>query len=453
MTNISTAAWRVYADRRILAVFLLGFASGLPLLLTFSTLSAWLAKDGISRTSIGLFALVGTPYALKFLWAPLIDRLPPPLSLGRRRGWGVGLQLLLIIAVLALGAMDPTRQLGLMATLAVVVAFLSASQDIVIDAYRVELLEDWQQGPGAGVVQAGYRLAMLTAGAGALFIAARAGWFAAYATMAALLGVGVLVFLQGSEPTRRVSPQTLERERRAAEYMERRPELQGVKADLACWLYAAIVCPFADFMGRRKWLIILLFIVGYKLGEAMAGGMATPLYIAMGFSLDEIAAVSKIFGFFATVAGTLIGGLVVNRLGAMRALLICGILQSAGNLFYVLQASAGHHLGALALCVAAENLTGGMAATALVAYLSGLCNVAYTATQYALLSSLTAVGRTLFASTGGALAERMGWIDFFLLTSLATVPALLLLLWMMAAGKDAPPPSTLGGMEGTTGMR
>ena len=422
---------RVYGDRRVLAVLLLGFASGLPLLLTFSTLSAWLATESISRASIGLFALVGTPYAFKFLWSPLLDRLPPPLPLGRRRGWGVTIQLLLIAAVLTLGDMDPKANLGLMAGLAVAVAFLSASQDIVIDAYRVEILTDDQQGPGAAMVQAGYRLAMLTAGAGALVIAQAYGWFAAYATMAALLALGTLVFLFGPEPSRRASAATLERERHAEQFLQRRPHLHGAKAHLLAWLYAAVACPFADFITRRSWLAILVFVITYKLGEAMAGVMATPLYVSVGFSLDEIAAVSKVFGFFTTVAGVLIGGVVVNRLGVMRDLLLCGILQSLGNLFYVLQAIAGHHIEYLALCVAAENLTGGMAATALVAYISGLCNVAYTATQYALLSSLTAIGRTVFASGGGALAERLGWERFFLMTTVVTVPALLLLLWMM----------------------
>ncbi len=433
-------AVRVYGDRRVLAVLLLGFASGLPFLLTYSTLSAWLATAQISRASIGLFALVGLPYAFKVLWAPLIDRLPPPLPLGRRRGWGVTIQLLLIAAVLALGRVDPQTDLGLMAVLAVTVAFLSASQDVVIDAYRVEILELDQQGPGAAMVQAGYRLAMLTAGAGSLVIAQAFGWFAAYASMAALLGLGVLVFLLGKEPSRRPSAATLERERQAEQFLQRRPELRGAKAHLLAWLYGTFVCPFADFATRPLWPAILIFVITYKLGEAMAGVMATPLYVSIGFSLNEIASVSKIFGFFATIAGVLIGGAVVNRIGAMRALLLCGILQSMGNLFYVLQAAAGHHLGALALCVAAENLTGGMAATALVAYISGLCNTAYTATQYALLSSLTAIGRTVFASSGGALAERLGWESFFLLTSVLTIPALLLLVWIMAKGPGDPIP-------------
>ncbi|WP_096702644.1 AmpG family muropeptide MFS transporter [Magnetospirillum sp. 15-1] len=433
-----SASWRsgfkAYADRRVVMVLLLGFSSGLPLLLTFSTLSAWLKGEGISRTAIGIFALVGTPYALKFLWSPLIDRLPLPVLtgwLGRRRSWGLLIQALLMASILALGATDPVRQIWLTATLAVVVAFLSASQDIVIDAYRVEILDDLQQGPGAGAVQAGYRLAMLAAGAGALLVASQWGWFAAYATMAALLGVGMLVLLLGPEPAVKVSAATAERERRAAEYLEARPHLTGAPAKVAAWLYGAVICPFADFMARPAWWAVLLFVIGYKMGEAMAGAMANTLYIEMGFALEEIAWVSKIFGFGATVAGTVIGGALVVRLGIMRALLVFGILQSLGNLFYVVQAVAGHNLWALALCVAVENLTAGMAGSALVAYISGLCNLAYTATQYALLSSLTAVGRTLFASTSGKLADMFGWVDFFLLTTVVTLPALLILPWLM----------------------
>jgi MFS transporter, PAT family, beta-lactamase induction signal transducer AmpG len=201
---------------------------------------------------------------------------------------------------------------------------------------------------------------------------------------------------------------------------------EGVRQSLAI----AVTGPFTDFMRRPLWPVILIFIVGYKLGEALAGVMATPLYISLGFSLNEIAAVSKLVGFFATVAGALMGGVVTVRFGARRSLMLCGVLQSAGNLFYVLQAVGGHRLGYLALCVTAENVTGAMAGTALVSYLSSLCSPAFTATQYALLSSLAAVGRTLVASSGGVLAEKLGWVPFFLLSTVATVPALVLLIWI-----------------------
>ena len=409
-----------YADKRVLLVLLMGFASGLPFLLTYSTLSAWLATEGVRRAAIGAFAIVGTPYAFKFAWSPLIDRLPPPLPLGRRRGWGIAIQLVLIAAVLGLGWQDPKHHLALMGVLALLVAFLSASQDIVIDAWRVEILPPDLQGPGAAMIQTGYRLAMLVSGAGALVIAARFGWFAAYATMAALLAVGVLVFLFGPEP--RVLRETDRLRGGAAK--------PGGWYELRSWFSTAVIGPFADFMRRPLWLVIIIFIVGYKLGEAMAAVMATPLYISLGFSLDEIAAVSKVVALFANVMGALAGGLVAARFGLLRSLMICGVLQSAGNLFYVLQAVGGHRIGYLALCVAAENLTGAMAGVALIGYLSSLCSPAFTATQYALLSSLANVGRTLVASSGGVLAERFGWVPFFLLTTVATVPALALLLWI-----------------------
>jgi MFS transporter, PAT family, beta-lactamase induction signal transducer AmpG len=410
-------AGAIYADRRVLLILPLGFASGLPLLLTASTLSAWLATAGISRAAIGAFALVGTPYAFKFLWSPLIDRLPPPLPCGRRRGWGITIQTALIAATLAMGSCDPRRDLVLMGALALLVAFLSASQDIVIDAYRVELLNADQQGPGAAMIQTGYRIAMLASGAGALIIADRAGWFAAYATVAVLLAVGMLVFLFGPEP--QIAP-TVAQDLRT-----------GEAGGLQHWFATAVVAPFADFIRRPLWPAILIFVVTYKLGEALAGVMAMPLYVSLGYSLSEIAAISKLVGFFATIIGAIVGGALTVRFGVMRALMFCGMLQSAGNLFYVFQAAGGHRLDYLALCVAAENLTGAMAGAALVAYLSSLCSPAFTATQYALLSSLAAVGRTLFASSGGVLADRLGWAPFFLLTTVATMPALILLGWII----------------------
>ncbi|HEY6299876.1 MAG TPA: MFS transporter [Candidatus Binatus sp.] len=416
-----------YSDRRVLLILPLGFASGLPLLLTFSTLSAWFATTGVSRAMIGTFALVSTPYALKFLWSPLIDRLPPPIPIGRRRGWGIAIQLALIAATLALGACNPKVDLARMASLAILVAFLSASQDVVIDAYRIEILTPEQQGPGAAMIQTGYRIGLLVAGAGALIIAARWGWFAAYATIAALLSVGMLVFIFGPEPA-------------PAPGVRLHAGATGWNA-FREWLATAVTGPFADFMRRPMWPAIVIFIIGYKLGEAMAGVMAMPLYISLGFSLNEIAAVSKLVGFIATVAGALVGGVVTSKLGVMRALILCGILQSAGNLFYVLQAVGGHRLDYLAFCVAAENLTGAMAGTALVAYLSDLCSPAFTATQYALLSSLAAVGRTMVASSGGVLADRLGWVPFFLVTTVATIPALLLLVWIARRDPESLPPS------------
>ncbi len=410
--------WRhavaAYTEPQVLRVLALGFASGLPFLLTYSTLSAWLSTVGVRRAAIGTFALVATPYAFKFLWAPLIDRVPPPLPLGRRRGWGITIQILLMGAILGLGLCNPKHNLPLMAAFAVVVAFLSASQDIVIEAWRVESMNRDQQAPGAAMDQSGYRIAMLVSGAGGLFIAAYAGWFAAYATMAALLGVGVLAFLFGPEP--KVSAETSYNAGSGWQVLRHA-------------FSTAVIGPFRDFMHRPLWPIILISIFGYKLGEAMAGAMSTPLYISLGFSLPEIAAASKIFGFFSIVAGILLGGVVTTRYGIFRSLILCGILQSVGNLFFVLQAVGGHKIGYLALCVTAENITGGMAGTALVTYLSSLCSPAFTATQYALLGSLAQLGRAVVASSGGVLSEKIGWVRFFVLTSVIGLPVLLLFLW------------------------
>jgi PAT family beta-lactamase induction signal transducer AmpG len=401
----------------VLQVLALGFSSGLPLLLTYSTLSAWLSTVGVRRAAIGAFALVGTPYAFKFLWAPVMDRVPPPLPLGRRRGWGITVQILLIGAILCLGSCDPKHNLPRMAALALVVAFLSASQDIVIDAWRVESTNADQLAPAAAMIQAGYRIGMLVSGAGSLLIAAYAGWFAAYATMAALVGAGLVVFLLVPEPK---VPADKSHTAESGWHAVRHA------------LSRAVISPFRDFMQRPLWPVILVAIFGYKLGEAMAGVMSTPLYISLRFSLPEIAAASKVFGFFSIVAGVMLGGVVTTRYGILRSLILCGILQSAGNLFFVLQAVGGHRIGYLALCVTAENITGGMAGTALITYISSLCSPAFTATatQYALLSSITLLGRTVVASSGGWLSEKMGWAWFFVMTSVVGLPALLLFPWV-----------------------
>jgi MFS transporter, PAT family, beta-lactamase induction signal transducer AmpG len=408
-----------YTDRHVLQVLALGFSSGLPLMLTYLTLSAWLATAGIKRGAIGAFALVSTFYALKFLWSPLIDRLPPPIPLGRRRGWGLSIQIALVAAILALGLADPKRNLGTMAVLAGVVAFLSASQDIVIDAWRIEILPVDLQGPGAAMIQTGYYLGMLASGAGALAIAARLGWFAAYATMAVLLALSMLTFLFGPEPNV------------TAAVSDRRHQTQANRwKAVEEWFSTAVIGPFSDFMRRPYWLLIMLVILDYKLGEGMAAVMSTPLYIAVGFTLNEIAVISKLFGPFTVILGALLGGVVTVRFGLVRSLIFCGIVQALGNLTYVLQAVGGHKIGYLAFCVTAQNVTTGMAGTALVSYISSLCSPEFTATQYALLASLALLGRTVVGSTSGVVSEATGWVPFFLLTTVASVPALWLLVWI-----------------------
>jgi PAT family beta-lactamase induction signal transducer AmpG len=414
------SALAIYREPRLIAVLLMGFASGLPLALTFGTLSFWLSEVGISRTSIGLFALVGISYSLKFLWSPAIDRLPIPIltaRLGRRRGWTLAIQPALALAILALGLTDPKSDPGATALAAVIVAFLSASQDIVIDAYRIELLRPEEQGAGAAATQWGYRFGMLAASAGALYAASFGGWSFAYGLMAGLMLVGMAAVWFTPEPG-------------GIRLLEPLPGGSAL-ARVVAWLKRAVVAPFADMLGRRGALAILCFVILYKFGDALAGTMSNPLYVSLGFTKVEVANIGKAYGFVANLAGLAAGGVVVLRLGILPALLICGVLQMLSNLMYVLQAWAGHDLPILALTIGIENLTGGMGSAAFVAYLSGLCNLAFTATQYALLTSLAAVGRTTLSASGGALADALGWRPFFVLATLACLPGLILLAWIM----------------------
>jgi len=425
---------RVYRQPRLLAILFMGFASGLPLTLTGATLTFWLAEEKVSRAAIGLFALVSLSYAYKFLWSPIIDRIPIPLltrRLGRRRSWALLIQLLLMAAIFLLGHSDPRGDLATTALLAVIVAFLSASQDIVIDAYRIELLKPEEQGAGAAATQWGYRLGMLAAGAGAFSIAELGGWDLAYTVMAALVAVGMVTILLTPEPAvilPRVRP--------------------GEK-----WLETLLLRPFTDFIERcggrlderrplaariaaflwsgRVAFVILAFIVLYKLGEAMAGFMASPLYQQLGFTKLEVASIAKVFGVIATLAGVAFGGVIVARFGILPGLLIGGIVQMLSNLTYVAQVVAGHDTLMLAVSIFTENFTNGMGSAAFVAYLSSLCSAAFTATQYALFSSLTALPRSFLSAPSGWLVDRLDWIPFFLATTAVAVPGLLVLLWLM----------------------
>ncbi|MDA1099542.1 MAG: AmpG family muropeptide MFS transporter [Proteobacteria bacterium] len=417
------ATLQVYTDRRVVAILFLGFSSGMPLLLTFSTLSIWLAEEGISKTAIGLFALVGMPYSLKFIWAPLIDRLRLPLLtrwLGRRRGWAILTQLALMIGIIGLGSNDPANGAWAMAAWALFVTFASASQDVVIDAYRVEILEERQYGAGAAMIVAGYRLGMLASGAGALYLAEAASWFWVYAAMAGLMAVGILTILLNPEPDGGTDGAAA-----------------GSRVDPVRWLYEAVAEPFAEFLRRGGWrtaLLILLFVVFYKFGDSLAGIMANPFYVEIGFSKTEIASVSKLFGLGATLVGGFLGGLLVARRGIMQSLLWCGLLQMFSNLMFAVQAIVGHDISMLAVTIAVENVAGGMGTAAFVAYLSSLCNVAYTATQYALFSSLMALARTALSAPGGLLAENTSWVSFFLVTTVAALPGLALLWWLIRRG-------------------
>lgn len=429
-----TRSLAVYADRRVLSILFLGFSSGLPLLLVYGTLSAWLTEAGLSLTVVGLFSWASTAYAFKWLWSPLVDRLAlPPFThlFGQRRGWMLASQLLVAGAMLGLGASDPAANVWVTAGWAVVLAFASATQDIVVDAYRVEILEEEKLGAGAGNIVLGYRLAMLASGGGALVIADAAGWFWAYAAMAALMGVGMLTVLLNREPERPNLGRSAVEEARAEAWIERHGHLGRRTSRALGWLYGAVVLPLTDFFGRKHWLVILLFIALYKYGDALLGVMANPFYIDIGFTKTEIGVVSKSYGVVMTIVGGLLGGVLVAKLGIMRSLLVCGVLQAASNLAFVALALAGPDLRVLMVTISAENLASGMGTAAFVAYLSSLCNLAYTATQYALVSSFMAFARTFFASGGGWLADQVDWVTYFLISTAAAVPGLVLLLWMM----------------------
>lgn len=486
---------RTYLDPRLIAVLFMGFSSGLPLALTSGTLQVWQSRDGVDLTIIGFFALVGVSYSLKFLWAPLLDRVPPPppfARLGQRRGWAILIQLGLMATIVGLGLSDPANSPGMAAVAAIFVAFFSASQDIVIDAYRIELLDEDQQGAGAAMTQYGYRIGMLASGAGALFLADALSWPAVYLIMSGLVSVGIFTILLTREPkaARPATPLAIDGHTRRLQLLAfiavvigavivflavrelfkltPSPSWVGYVASILAaaatpaavvlafarynpngpvqrFLQDSVLRPFVEFGSRPGWLLVLMFIVLFKLGDAVAGVMANPFYVAMGFTNTEIASVSKIFGIAATLVGVFLGGLLVARVGIVTALIASGTLQMASNLMFAYQATVGHDVGTLALTIAIENLSGGMGSAAFVAYLSALCNVAFSGTQYALFSSLAAVGRIVLSSPGGFLAQSLGWVSYFVASTILAVPGLLLLIWLVRryplAGKVAPPQS------------
>ncbi|GGG45655.1 integral membrane signal transducer protein [Caldovatus sediminis] len=415
------------ADRRFLVLLALGFSAGVPLpLVAGVVLRQWFTEAGLSLTEIGLTALIAWSYSFKFLWSPLLDEVRPPpglLRFGRRRGWLLLIQPCLAAAILATGLTDPAAAPLATAACAVVVAFLSASQDIVVDAYRIEILEEREQGYGLACYIWGYRAALLASGAGTLLLVGAIGWAGAFAYAAALIGVGVLAVLAGREPA---APSGGEATRGTAGWRAR--------------LRAAVVEPFADFVRRPSWLAILLFVGLFKLGEAMAGTMTIPFYRQLGFSREEVATVGSVFGLVALLGGALAGGWVVARIGVGRALVLTGLGQMLSNLMYVALAHAGHDVAMLWAQVGIENFTDGMADAAFVAYLSGLTNRAFTATQYALLSSLATIPLRTAGAASGWLVERLGlgWADFFLITTAAALPAMAIMLWLLAR---LPPPA------------
>lgn len=421
----------VYLDRRVISILLLGFSSGLPLALTGTTLSLWLREEGLSLTAIGLFANVATPYALKFLWAPLVDKMPIPIlsrALGRRRGWMIFTQICLILSILGLGASHPATSIEMTALFAFLVAFSSASQDIVIDAFRVEISDERTLAAGAAAIVFGYRIGMLVSGAGALYLATSVSWEMTYTIMAGMILIGILTCLFNKEPTAKNAKEALT----AALHTSK---IEAAKN----WLIEAVVNPFREFFTRPGWIAILLFVMLYKFGDSLAGVMSTPLFYDLGFTKIDIANVSKIYGTAATFIGLAIGGWLMAGVGLYKTLWICGFLQLGSNLMFAVLAMMGNDVYFLAATVGIENLSGGMGTAAFVAYLSSLCNISYTATQYALLSSFMAAARTTLSSPGGALAELTGWVTFFILTVLAAIPGLVLLWWLTRKGNETRP--------------
>jgi len=384
----------------MLVALLMGFASGLPLLLTGSVLQAWMTEEGVDLGTIGLFALVGLPYTLKFLWAPFTDRYTLPF-LGRRRGWLITVQLLLSLSIAILGWTQPGVSPLIVALAALLVTFFSASQDIVIDAYRREALNDRELGLGASLYVNGYRIGMLLASGGGLIMADFMSFAAVYQFMALTMLVGIVTTLFAPEPDpHSATPTTLQE---------------------------AVVQPFVDYFQRRDAALILLFILLYKVGDTMASQMTTPFYLATGFSKTEIGTVVKLFGFWATIIGSLLGGVLILKTGIYRALWGFGILQALSTACFMLLVYTGHNLSMLAGVIAFENLSAGMGTAAYVAFMASITNKKFTATQYALLSSLMGVPRVIVAAPTGYFAEWLGWSMFFLMCALIAMPGLFLL--------------------------
>lgn len=385
---------------RMLVTFFLGMSSGIPLLVTGSTLQAWMTDEKVDLAVIGLFSLVGLPYTVKFFWAPVMDRYVPPLF-GRRRGWILISQMLLMLAIGSFSLVRPAESPWTVAFLAVLVSFFSASQDIVVDAYRRELLHDEELGLGSALAVNGYRIGMLISGAFALILADHISWNIVYLLLAASLFAGIITTCLAPHPAEEVvSPKSLQE---------------------------AVIEPFADYFKRLGAFEILAFILLYKIGDVMAGSMTTPFILKMGFSKTELAAVVKTFGIFATIAGGLFGGILLIKLGLYKGLWIFGILQAISTLSFSALASLGAYSSVLAATVAFENLTSGMGASAFTAFMASLCNKRFTATQYALLSSLMGVPRVFVSAPTGFLAERVGWVAFFIYCTLAAIPGLIFL--------------------------
>ena len=422
------AAWRTYLEPASLRMFTLGFSAGLPLLLVLGTLSFWLREAGIDRTTIGYLSWVGLAYGFKWVWAPLVDRMPvPPLTtlLGRRRGWLLLSQMLVMAGLVGMAFNDPQQSLQPVVWCALAVAFGSATQDIALDAFRIESADADHQAALAASYQTGYRLAMIWAGAGVLWLASRAetapladatqayqhgAWKTAYLVMAASMLVGVITVLLSPEPAHRPLPPA----RNTAE-----------------WLQGALVEPFADFLRRYRGqaVLILALIATYRISDVVMGIMANPFYVDMGFTKAEVAAVTKVYGVIMTLAGAFLGGALAMRFGVMRVLMLGAVLSAASNLLFAWLAGFGHSVTGLIFVVSADNLAGGIASAAFIAYLSSLTNVNYSATQYALFSSMMLLLPKWVAGFSGRYVDAFGYEQFFVTTALMGVPVLAL-VWL-----------------------
>ena len=404
----------LYLKPRLIVVLLLGFSSGLPLLMTISVVSWWLASVGISKSSIALFGLVGAPYTFKPLWAPFLDRLDPPAffkKLGRRRGWLLLTQIFLTGSIILMGQSDPAQDLKMMAVFALILSFCSATQDIIIDAYRVESLAKEEYPAGASVEVFGYRLGMMLTGGMGLWLADRMSWDMVYLVLALFMGVGILTTLFCKEPKAIRLPRA---------------------GSVGQWIQESYVGPFKDFIQKPGWQWILAFILLYYFGDQMIGRMSTVFYKEVGFTGTEVGVATKTFGMWMIVLGGFIGGSIGFRFGVMRTMLVAGILHMGANMFFVALAMKGHSVPMLYATIAAENLSSGAMASGFVAYLSRLCNKEFTATQYALFSAIMAMPRTYVSSLiSGPLAENLDWVSFFLTATAGAVPGLLILLVLM----------------------
>ncbi|MDP5151791.1 AmpG family muropeptide MFS transporter [Rheinheimera baltica] len=418
----------IYCQRRVLAIFILGFSSGLPLMLVFGVLSFWLREAGVSRADIGYFSWVALAYAIKWLWSPLADHLQIPYlhnMLGRRRSWLLISQLAVMIAVLFMSGMDPKQELALMAAFAVLLAFASATQDINVDAFRIESAPEQMQAALAAAYLTGYRLAMILASAGTLWLAALfsdnqgydlVGWQRAYLIMALCMLPGILTTLLSKEPLSN---------------LQQHSAIQGnVLQRFAAWLQQAVVAPFTDFFSRYKWhaLLILALIACYRLSDVVMGVMANVFYVDMGYSKEEVASVSKIYGVIMTLVGAVLGGVLINRFGTLRILFVGALLSAVTNLLFAALSQIGYDLAWLTLIISADNLSAGIATSAFIAYLSSLVNLAFTATQYAMFSSLMLLLPKFAGGFSGHWVEQMGYGPFFVMTAVMGIPALLLII-------------------------